>query len=77
MQADTPDTTTSLRRRTLDGATLGQSHRAPQGQCEAGYRPQEIAQVMGIAPEAARKNLERGRTLLKQALLKPAGGSGR
>lgn len=41
-----------------------------------GYRPQEIAQIMGIAPEAARKNLERGRTLLKQALLKPAGGSG-
>ncbi|GAA2359383.1 sigma-70 family RNA polymerase sigma factor [Streptomyces cuspidosporus] len=41
-----------------------------------GYRPQEIAQIMGITPEAARKNLERGRALLKQALLRPADGSG-
>nr|WP_305257089.1 sigma factor-like helix-turn-helix DNA-binding protein [Streptomyces sp. NBS 14/10] len=41
-----------------------------------GYRPQEIAQIIGITPEAARKNLERGRALLKQALLGPAAGGG-
>ncbi|MFE2672416.1 sigma-70 family RNA polymerase sigma factor [Streptomyces hygroscopicus] len=40
------------------------------------YRPQEIAQIMGMTPEAARKNPERGRTLLKQALLRPADGGG-
>ncbi|MDT0547758.1 RNA polymerase sigma factor [Streptomyces lonegramiae] len=41
-----------------------------------GYRPQEIAQIMEITPEAPRKNLERGRALLKQALLRPADGGG-
>ncbi|MFK4272590.1 RNA polymerase sigma factor [Streptomyces milbemycinicus] len=41
-----------------------------------GYRPQEIAQIIGITPEATRKNLERGRALLKQALLRPADGGG-
>ncbi|WP_327706784.1 sigma-70 family RNA polymerase sigma factor [Streptomyces decoyicus] len=42
-----------------------------------GYKPQEIARLMKVTPEAVRQNLHRGRTLLKRALLSPTSGGAR